>query len=67
MDISNEQRLKWQYLTVNLKDDYSPNIHDRSRPSMVKVETMAEIWEYMRKHQNEGFFSKALYKAGLLD
>jgi hypothetical protein len=57
----------WQYLTISLQEVYSLNIRHEVRPSMVKVETMTEIWDYMRKHQVEAFFSKALYKTSLLD
>jgi hypothetical protein len=44
---------------VNLQEAYSRE--EKSDQSMVKVETMAEMWEYMRARHLERFFTTALF------
>jgi len=54
------QRLRWQYISISLRETYKATQSDLYDQKMVKVETMAEIWEYMRAKQLENFFAKAL-------
>jgi hypothetical protein len=58
---SDVQKLNWKHLVVNLQENYTANRSDElHRPSMTKLETMPELWDYIRKCQAEEFFGRAI-------
>jgi hypothetical protein len=63
---SNEQKLNWQYLTINLQESYTRTASDTSRSSMIKVESMADLWHIVRERRIESFLTTALFGSDLL-
>jgi hypothetical protein len=52
---------------VNLQEEYLSKEEESGRHSMVKVETMAEVWEYARSRGFEEFFTRALFGKDLME
>jgi hypothetical protein len=52
---------------VNLQEEYIREDKALGRNAMVKVETMAEVWEYARGRGLNEFFTKALFGKDLVD
>lgn len=52
---------------MNLQEEYVREETVLRKCSMVKVETMAEVWEYGRGRGLNEFFTKALFGKDLVD
>jgi hypothetical protein len=52
--------LHWQYLSTKLQENYTRKDSEEFRPSMVKVETMEEMWDHMGRLNAEDLFAQVL-------
>ena len=52
---------------MKYEEEYDTTDPDKSRPVMVKVESMDEMWTYMWNNGAEEFFTEALFGEDALD